>query len=72
MRNRTEENETPQDRTTDLCKQDAIGNTDQNDLGEAVLWKKAVDLSVSGNVCTKWIGLLDCDIRVFLLSAEGV
>ncbi len=55
----TEENETPHVRTTDLCEQDATGSTDQKDLGGAVLWKGAADLSESVIIFTKQIGLLD-------------
>ncbi len=51
----TEEAEMPQLRTTDLCEPEANGNADQKDLGEAVLWKAAANLSGSADITTKTI-----------------
>ncbi len=49
----------PQVCTIDFCEQDAIGNVDQKDLGGAVLWKDASDLSWVDVEEMKLIGLLD-------------
>ncbi len=57
----TERTEKPQVRHTDLCEQTASGSFDQKDLdlGEAVLWKEATDISASIEPKMKESGRLD-------------